>query len=65
MSEETSRIALPIRHSQSVERYVSFAEASARVARFDRRDKSFDKKIKFHKLGKHLTPKSSSNNEFK
>ena len=64
MPEETSGIALPKCHSQSVERHVkSVAEASAQVEMFDQqRDESLDKKLNLANLQKRLTPKSSSNN---
>ena len=57
-------IALPICHSQSVERHVKFvAEASAQVERFDQQqDEPFDKKLNLTNLRKRVTPKSSSNN---
>ena len=59
MSEETSGIALPICHSQSVERHVKFvAEASAQVERFDQqRDESFDRRIESRKLTKTFDTK--------
>ena len=56
--EETSGITPPICHSQSMERHVKFvAEASAQVARVDRRDASFHKKVKSRKLTKTFDTK--------
>ena len=58
MLEETSGITLPICYCQCVEQHVKFvAEVSARVARFDRQEESFDKKIKSCKLRKTLNTK--------